>query len=172
VGLGWLLSRLLGDAVRARLALVPPFAQVTLPMVGANVCTVLRAALASGLPMPESVELAARACGNPIVGERLSQAANELRHQRLASLSLALARGKLPPLVVDHTRIGERSGTLETTLGQAGKLMRESFRQRSEAAARAVSGLVYAAAVLGAGVLVLMFWSSYQATLARAVPEG
>ncbi len=170
LGAAWMSAGLVSASLRARLALLGPVAKLTVPMVAANACTVLRAAIAAGLAMPESIELAARACGNEVLGERLARAGMQLRQNRLTSLSAALGRGGLPALVVDHARIGEGSGTLETTLGQAAALMRDSFRVRSEWTARALAGFAYAAVLLCAAAIVVVFWSGYHAA-AMTVPS-
>lgn len=161
VGGAWLLFGLLGAARRARLALAGPLAPLTLPLVAANTCTVLRAALSAGMLMPDALELTAGACGNQVLGSRLAEAGRDLRHNRLDSLSAALARTGLPAIVVDHVTSGERSGKLDETLGQAAMLMRESFRLRAEWTARVTCGLIYGAAMLAAVAVVFFFWSGY-----------
>lgn len=163
--------RLLGPNTRAKWALSGPFAPLTMPLVAANTCTVLRAALSAGLLMPDALELTAGACGNRILGERLVSAANELRYNRLDSLSAALKRCGLPALVVDHTTTGERSGTLDKTLGQVATMMRESFRLRAEWTARAVCGLIYGGAMLAAVAVVMLFGMTYIGMINSAMEE-
>jgi type II secretory pathway component PulF len=157
----WMAWGLLQPTARARLALTGPFAPLTLPLVAANTCSVLRAALSAGMLMPDALELSAGACGNQTLGGRLAEAGRDLRHNRLDSLAAALARCGLPPLVVDHITSGERSGSLDRTLGQAAALMRESFRLRAEWTARIACGIIYGAAMLGAVAVIFMFWSGY-----------
>lgn len=157
----WLGLRMLGAPGRATLALSGPFAPLTLPLVAANTCTVLRAALSAGLLMPDALELTAGACGNQVLGGRLAEAGRELRHNRLDSLTTALRRVGLPDIVVEHVNSGERSGKLDETLGQAALLMRESFRLRAEWTARIACGIIYAGAMLGAAAVVFLFWASY-----------
>ena len=157
----WFGLRMLGDQTRAHLALSGPFAPLTLPLVAANTCTVLRAALSAGLLMPDALELTAGACGNQVLGKRLTEAGGNLRHNRIDSLAAGMAQAGLPAIVVDLTTSGERSGKLDETLGQAATLMRESFRLRAEWTARITCGIIYAGAMLGAASVVFLFWMSY-----------
>jgi type II secretory pathway component PulF len=172
VGSAVVAMRLVGGDTRARLALSGPFAPLTLPLVAANTCTVLRAALGAGLLMPDALELAAGACGNSVLAGRLIAAGRDLRHNRLDSLSAAMARCGLPALVVEHTSTGERSGTLDRTLGQVAGLMRESFRLRAEWTARVVCGVIYGGAMLGAVATVLVFWMQYMGMIHELIDEG
>ncbi len=158
VGGAWFGLRLLGASTRATIALSGPFALLTLPLVAANTCTVLRAALSAGLLMPDALELTAGACGNQVMGQRLADAGRALRHNRLDSLTAALRTVDLPDIVVSHVGSGEKSGKLDETLGQAATLMRESFRLRAEWTARIVCGTIYAGAMLGAATVVFLFY--------------
>lgn len=167
----WFAWGRLRPAARARLALRGPFAGLTLPLVSANTCSVLRAALSAGMLMPAALELSAGACGNQVLGERLTEAGRDLRHNRLDSLAAALARCGLPAVVVDHITSGERSGSLDRTLGQAAMLMRESFRLRAEWTARITCGIIYGGAMLGAVVVVFLFWSAYMGQIGDVMKD-
>lgn len=160
-GGAWTLLRMSGDITRAKVALSVPFAPLTLPLVAANTCTVLRAALSAGLLMPDALELTAGACGNPLLGKRLTEAAGDLRHNRIDSLAAALANAGLPAMVVDLTTSGEHSGKLDETLGQAATLMRNSFRLRAEWTARITCGIIYGGAMLAAAGVVFLFFAGY-----------
>ena len=166
-----LLLQLSGPAARARLALRAPFSALTMPLVAANTCIVLRAALTAGLLMPDALELSAGACGNRELGRRLADAGRDLRHHRLDSLGAALARCGLPALMVDHTTTGERSGRLDQTLGQVATLMRESFRLRAEWTARVACGAIYGGAMLAAAAAVFFFMSGYLGMINDAMKE-
>lgn len=161
VGAAWIVLRMLGATTRAKLALSGPVAPLTLPLVAANTCTVLRAALSAGLLMPDALELTAGACGNQVLGRRLTEAAGNLRHNRIDSLAAAMANAGLPAIVVDLTTSGERSGKLDETLGQAATLMRESFRLHAEWTARITCGIIYGGAMLAAAGVVFLFFASY-----------
>ena len=155
----WFGLRMLGAATLAKLALAGPIAPLTMPLVAANTCTVLRAALSAGLLMPDALELTAGACGNSLLGRRLVEAGGDLRHNRLDSLTAALKRVGLPTIVVEHTNSGERSGKLDETLGQSAMLMRESFRLRAEWTARITCGIIYACAMVGAAFVIFFAFS-------------
>lgn len=171
VGGAWIALRMLSESARAQLALSGPFAPLTLPLVAANTCTVLRAALSAGLLMPDALELTAGACGNSLLGKRLMEAGGNLRHNRIESLAAALAYAGLPAIVVDHTNSGERAGKLDETLGQAAMLMRESFRLRAEWTARITCGIIYAGAMVGAAAVVFLFWMSYMGMIGDVMKD-
>jgi general secretion pathway protein F len=171
VGGGFAAFRLLGDIRQAKLALIGPFAPLTLPLVGANTCTVLRAALSAGLMGPDALELTAGACGNRVLAVHLMEAARDLRHNRLDSITAALARARLPSLVIDHVKTGELSGKLDQNLGQAALLMRESFRLRAEWTARVVCGVIYGGALLAGAALILFVVTGYVNMLGDAMKD-
>lgn len=171
VGGAFAVLRLLGPLTRAQIALRGPLAALTLPLVAANTCTVLRAALSAGLLMPDALELSAGACGNRVLGQRLKEAGGDLRYNRLESLGAALARCGLPALVVDHITTGERSGRLDQTLGQAATLMRESFRLRAEWTARVICGAIYGGAMLAAAAVVVVAYMGYMGLISDALQE-
>ena len=163
--------RALSPETRARLALRGPLAALTLPLVAANTCTVLRAALSAGLLMPDALELSAGACGNRVLGQRLTKTGGDLRYNRIESLGSALAHCGLPALVVDHITTGERSGRLDQTLGQAATLMRESFRLRAEWTARVICGAIYGGAMLAAATVVVVAYMGYMGLISDAMKE-
>lgn len=171
VGGAYTALRMLGPATRALLALRGPFAALTLPLVAANTCTVLRAALSAGLLMPEALELSAGACGNRVLGQRLTEAGRDLRHHRIDSLGAALARCGLPALMIDLTTTGERSGRLDQTLGQAATLMRETFRLRAEWAARVTCGAIYGGAMLAGAAVVFFAFMGYMGMINDVMQE-
>ncbi len=157
----WLVWHILPNGAKARIALGKGIGFVVWPLIASNICSVLRAALKAGMLAPDALELAAGACGNRVVGDRLRQAGGQVRHGQLADVTAALTVSGLPVLVLDLCRSGEKAGSLDDNLGQATSVMRESFRLRSEWLARVACGVIYGGAMILAVVVVISFWMGY-----------
>jgi type II secretory pathway component PulF len=160
-GAGLLAVRLLGREGWSRVALLRGARFLAWPWIAANACLALRAGLAAGMLAPRALELAAEACGNRVVARRLASAATAVLNGRLPNVTAALRGSGLPDEVVRLAETGEHSGTLDTELGRAAALMRESFRLRSEWAARAACGAVYGLAMLLGVLVVFMLMAGY-----------
>jgi general secretion pathway protein F len=161
IGLLWLIWQWLPARTKAQLALSKGCGFVLWPLLAANTCSVLRAALSAGMLAPDALELSAGACGNHILGDRLRRAGADVRHGRLPDVTSALQTSGLPDLVIDLCRSGEKAGALDQNLGQATTVMRESFRMRSEWSARLACSFIYGGAMVGAVVVVVGFYMGY-----------
>jgi general secretion pathway protein F len=153
--------RMTSSATKARLALGRGIGSVVWPLLAANTCSVLRAALSAGMLAPDALELSAGACGNAVLGQRLSGAGRALRQGQLSDVTSALTTCALPVMVIDLCRSGEKAGKLDDTLSQATVAMREQFRFRSEWLARIVCGSIYGAAMVAAAGIVIGFYMGY-----------
>ena len=167
--IGW---RTTGSATKARWALGWGIGAVVWPLLAANTCSVLRAGLSAGMLAPDALELSAGACGNAVLGERLTRASRELRQGQLGDVTAALNASGLPVLVIDLCRSGEKSGKLDDTLGHATTAMRETFRMRSEWLARIVCGTIYTAAMVGAAATVICFFIGYMGLITQAIDDA
>jgi len=163
--------RITGSVTKARLALGWGIGSVVWPLLAANTCSVLRAGLSAGMLAPDALELSAGACGNTVLGERLSRAGRDLRQGQLGDVTAALKASGLPVLVIDLCRSGEKSGKLDDTLSHATTAMRESFRLRSEWLARIVCGAIYGAAMAAAVATVIGFWIGYMGLITQAMDD-
>lgn len=161
ISLACLIVTLLGREGWSHLALLPGARFLSWPWISANACLTLRAGLTAGMLAPRALELAAEACGNRVVARRLTTSATAVMQGRLPDVTSALRNAGLPTEVIRLTEVGERSGALDTELGRAAVLMRESFRLRSEWAARIACGTVYGLAMLLAALTVIMFYAGY-----------
>ncbi len=171
VGALALLWRLGGrGGVVARLATSPPANQVVTPLTTANACMVLYGATAAGMLYDESLLLAAEACGNRVWGERLRQAAGELRRGEAESLALALNHIGWDRRVVDLLDNGETAGRLEETLLHCAEHERERFQWRLGWVARIATGLIFAAAMLIAAIQIIGFWTGYLGQIEEVMP--
>ncbi len=145
----------------ARLALRKPCSLLCQPALIADAAAVLGAALSAGLLVPEALELAAGACANRVLAERLRTAASDVRGTRVPDLASALDACGLAGDELELIRIGERSGKLEEGLTQARSVAADRFAWRLQWTARLVTGTVYAIAMLIAAATVLTMYSSY-----------
>jgi type IV pilus assembly protein PilC len=161
VGLAFLVVTLLGREGWSYLALLYGARFLAWPWIAANTCLTLRAGLTAGMLAPRALELAAEACGNRIVARRLTASANAVMQGGLPDVTSALRSAGLPAEVTRLAEVGERSGALDTELGRAAVVMRESFRLRSEWAARIACGTVYGLAMLLAVLVIVMFMAGY-----------
>lgn len=161
LGVGALAVRVLGREGWSRIALLRGVRYLAWPWIAANTCLAMRAGLSAGMLAPRVLELAAEACGNRVIARRLTTAATAVLNGSLANVTAALRSVGLPGEVVRLAEVGEHSGALDTELGRAAVLMRESFRLRSEWAARIACGTVYGLAMLLAALTVIMFYAGY-----------
>jgi len=159
------------SGLMARLALAWPLRGLVMPLLAANTCLVLRAALSAGMLMPRALDLAADACGNQVMAARLRAAAGDLNQGRLPNLTAAVAAAGLPHLVVMLVSNGEIAGALDDTLDRAAAQQREAFQERTLWTARILTGLFYAAAAAGVGWMVISMYSGYLSQV-REIAEG
>ncbi len=134
--------------ILARLALLPVIRLLSLPFLTGNVCLVLGCGVAAGLKHRDSLELAADACGNRLLGERLRTAAAGIDRGTIPDLTTGLREAGLAELTTSLIATGEHSGTLEKTIDQAAVAARESFQTRSTWATKIVTSGIYAAVTL------------------------
>ena len=127
----------------ARLVLRWPFAVVTAPATTTNAAQVLGAGIAAGMNFPDALELAAPACGNRIVAERLRQAAHGLRHNRIDTLSAALSAAGWDGVWLQLVRTGEATGGLDLACTRIAAGAGEVLRFRAAWAARILTGAIY-----------------------------
>jgi general secretion pathway protein F len=105
------------------------------------------------IPLPEALQLAARACSDPLLAEGAVQVEKDLAQGM--PLGEALRKDRLvPDLVVWMTRFGERQGTLGSTLHHLAQL----YRRQAEVRAALLRTVVPPILILGiAGVMVVLF---------------
>jgi type II secretory pathway component PulF len=144
----------------ARLAFLPGARLLTESWVGANACTVLRAALLAGIRVREALELAADASGNRLVKARLRAAGRELEEGRIGSIAAALAVARLDPVTVQVVAGAEVGGKTDEALERAAVVNREALRLRSEWTARMLTGGIYLLSLLLAAATVLSLFQS------------
>ncbi|MBA2480989.1 MAG: type II secretion system F family protein [Planctomycetes bacterium] len=145
----------------ARFALAPGVRFLTVPLILANTCMVLRAALAAGMLVPAALELAAGSCGNREISATLTAASADVRNGRLPDLTTALETCPFPRDMMQVIRNGEVSGKTEETLRQVQVVSEESFKTRTMWTAKVLAGIAYGLAVLVAVIVIVMMMSGY-----------
>ncbi|MGL6225293.1 MAG: type II secretion system F family protein [Thermoguttaceae bacterium] len=99
------------------------FVKIKIPVIGpifegfavARFCRVLGTLLKNGVPIIKSLEIAADAIGNKIIGDAVSQAAENISSGARLAEPLA-ASSSFPRSVVEMIAIAEESNTLDTVL--------------------------------------------------------
>jgi general secretion pathway protein F len=168
IGTAWWTGR---AGILARLALRAPLAGLCWPALAADLCAVLRAALGGGLLVPDALALAASACANRVLRERLSEAAVAVRTGRLPDLTAALDACGVRGDVLELIRSGELSGRLDQGLEHARVVAAERFAWRLQWTARVVNGSVYALAMLVAAATVFSMYDQVYGGVMRKL-EG
>jgi type IV pilus assembly protein PilC len=111
----------------------------------------------SGVPLLDSLPLAAGTVSNRIVAEALAEAHRELNNG--AALSDSLARsGQLPPLMIRMVAMGERGGVLDEALENVATLEEEALNrslQRMQAMLEPLLTLILGAALAWVMIAVL-----------------
>jgi type II secretory pathway component PulF len=136
------------SGVLARLALLPGPRLLSLPFLTCNVCLVLAAALAAGLKYRDGLELAAAACGNRVLRDRLLRLATDIDRGAVRDLTTALKQAGFNHALVSLIASGEQSGTLDRSLDQAAVAAREAFQMRALWATKLFTGAIYGLVVL------------------------
>jgi type II secretory pathway component PulF len=168
VGALFVASRWLGQAgMLAQFALLPGARSLAMPLIAGNTCMVLRAGVTAGMLHHQSLDLAADGCGNRVYSERIHRAAAKLRGEQLPDLTSALNELQFPETVVQLCANGEVAGKLEETLGRCATMLRDSFKERTTWAVRALSGLLYGLIMLAIVAYVISFYMGYAAQVAE-----
>ena len=136
------------SGVLARLALLPGPSLLSMPFLTCNVCLVLAAALAAGLRYRDGLELAAAACGNRVLRDRLLGLATDIDRGAVRDLTTALKQAGFNHALVSLIASGEQSGTLDRSLDQAAVAAREAFQMRALWATKLFTGAIYGLVVL------------------------
>ncbi len=168
IGTAWWTGR---AGILARLALRAPLSGLCWPALAADLCAVLRAALGGGLLVPDALALAASACANRVLRERLSEAAVAVRTGRLPDLTAALDTCGVRGDVLELIRSGELSGRLDQGLEHARVVAAERFAWRLQWTARVVNGAVYGLAMLVAAATVFSMYDQVYGGVMREL-EG
>jgi len=145
----------------ARLALSHPLRMFAMPLIEANTYRVVRAGLAAGLLIPDTLELAAGACGNRAMRARLEDAGTQVRNGLLPDLTGALVACDFPATPVSLIKNAEFAGRLEEVLLQVATLAEENFRTRSLYAAKIFTGTIYTIAAVTAAAVIISVYAGY-----------
>lgn len=111
------------DAVILRLPIVGPLAE---KLIIARFGRIMGLLVSSGVPLVRSLEIVMDLVSNRVYRTALAKAKEEILQG--GSLSSALSRSRLfPPLLVQMTGVGEKSGELEKMLNRAGTTFEKEF---------------------------------------------
>ncbi len=124
-----------------------------------------------GVPVGRAVALAADACGNEYLRARMLPAAKEIEEG--GSVSEAFARtGAFSQIVLDMTRTGEESGTLDQMLDKVSEFYEDEAKTRSVQMGYVIGVVVYLiVAIFIVLTVILPFWQGYFGGITSSV-EG
>lgn len=160
---GWFWPKLSAQESRARLWLnrhllnMPLLGRLIQSAVLARWAQTLSALLAAGVPLTEALGPVAQACDH-LIFERTTL---ELQRQvgQGSSLSEAMAQtARFPPMIVQLCHTGEETGSMDTLLARAGKLMETELDDQVNGLSSLLEPLIIV--VLGGligGILVAMY---------------
>lgn len=107
-------GRRIWDAVMLRL---PVFGELVRKLSLSKFASTLQTLYASGVVLPEALEIASRVSGNVIIGSAIMSVSESVRAGQQLSETLRANR-LFPPVVIRMVMTGEKTGTLEEMLGE------------------------------------------------------
>lgn len=112
-------------------------------------CRNLALLFRSGLPMTEVIKLTTQAAGNTVVAEALKQVEYDMMRGR--GLAAPMRQRKVfLPLMVEMTRVGEETGTLDETL----TVVAENYQIEADRRTQTILGLIEPVMTIGIGAFV------------------
>ena len=85
--------------------------------------------LAGGIPLVQSIEIAAGSIGNRFVGEKVRPVADRVREGKSFAASLE-GTGQFANMVVEMTKVGETTGSLAEMLGSVADFSDEEIENK------------------------------------------
>ena len=131
VALVWLYLRSAsGQRLTAHLQLRAPMIGPIYTMVAlCRFCRIFGTLLANGIPIIQSLHIARDSAGNPLIGDLIDSAADNV--SRGDPLAVPLSRGRVfPPALLDMISVAEESNTLEKVLVQIANVQEERTSQK------------------------------------------
>ncbi|MDT7042342.1 type II secretion system F family protein [Candidatus Nitronereus thalassa] len=162
VGVGFLMKRLLrsewGQTFRERLLLkIPLMGTVWLKTSVVHFARTLSGLLKSGVPILEGLTLAGRTSGL----RRLEHALGEAQRSVGEGHSLAdplLASGVFPPFVTEMVRVGESTGSLDSTLEKVADLYEQEVNRDIVSLTALIEPLIIVVLGIGIGFIVMAMY--------------
>ncbi len=152
LGLRWLLARP-GPRrwLDARLLELPLLGKLTRAGNAARLTRTLAILLESGVPLVEALRIAARAVGNSVVREAISEAAVRVQEGTALHRALGVSR-RFPPLTVHLIASGEAGGRLESMLDTAAR----AHEREVQGFVATFLAIIEPALILSMGAVVLL----------------
>ena len=134
-----------------RLPLLGPLMQ---KQILASLAATLTTLYASGVPLPNGVEITRKTLGNPLYEDALGAALERLTRGQPLSKALEERPDLFPPLFLSIVRTGEESGSLEQLLGEYAAFTEDEIEQGAAGLTSALQPVI--TAVLAVVVTVIM----------------
>lgn len=96
---------------------IPVFGKINLKIVTSNFARTFGMLLGSGLPIIMSIEIASKVVGNTFVEGVLKESTEDIKKGLSLGDSLE-SKNVFPPMLTQMIKVGEESGTLDSTLGK------------------------------------------------------
>lgn len=144
-----------GELALGRLSLkLPLFGSLRIKSASARFARTLGTLLATGIPMMNSLEVAAKTMDNIIVRKVLLGAKEDV--SKGLPLSQPLSRSKVfPSMVCDMTKIGEETGNMSTMLNKLADYYDEEVKYATDSLTAAMEPLIIVILALVVGVLIM-----------------
>lgn len=150
-------------AIQALVLRLPWFSGISHGFAMAKFGRAFGALYRAGVPMPQALYMAADACGNEAVRERIYPAADSLK----AGLGITEAfrrTGAFTPIALDMAAAGEATGSMDQTLTKLAEYYEEEGSVRSEQSATVLGVVAFLVVAVYVAFVVYNFYSSYLQT--------
>ncbi len=141
-------GRLQLDKIKLRL---PMLGKINLKLLSARFSRTLCTLIGSGVPLPESMRITGKAISNRFAELKVEYVSEQIKEGKTLSASF-LQMQLLPTMLIQMTKIGEESGTLDYMLDKTA----DYYEQEAESAIQRLTALLEPMMIIFVGGLVLM----------------
>lgn len=136
------------DRIKLRLPLI---GKINLKLMAARFSRTLCTLISSGVSLPESMSITGRAISNKFAEKKVDYVEGQIKEGKTLSSSFALM-GLLPNMLIQMTKIGEESGTLDYMLDRTA----DYYEQEAESSIQRLATMLEPMMIIFVGALVLV----------------
>ena len=130
---------------------LPLLGKINLKLLAARFARTLCTLIASGVPLPESMLITGRAVSNRFAEKKVEYVEDQVKEGKNLSASFAQMQ-LLPSMLIQMTKIGEESGTLDYMLDRTA----DYYEQEAETSIQRLATLLEPLMIIFVGLLVLV----------------
>jgi type II secretory pathway component PulF len=162
----WLFFRIGSRVPQVRMFLhrlylaIPYFGTTVHMLVMSKFARGFAALYSGGVPIGQSIRLAADACGNDYMAERIRVAADQIEEGRGVADSFAMT-GVFSQIALDMARTGESTGSLDALFEHMANQSEEEADVRLRKSTLVLTTVVLILVLLLVGWTIISFWTSY-----------